>query len=180
MNQFIGTLSKIIAPIITGFLGYLLGKQKKIDELQLQQAFPKAEEISTLMQEVYHEDMSFIDIWESNFGHLENFQQGINYFQERNIYQPDRDRIIALSEKRQELREKIRSSRVYLNAKTLNLIEDYLKINEFTFSYDGMGGILYTGYWREFFNNILDDDRIQKRKRLYQKIKKRLNKIYRV
>ena len=180
MNQFIETLSTIITYIIIGFLGYLLGKQKKIDELRLQQAFPRAEEISTLIQEVYHEDMSFIDIWKSNFGHLENFQQGINYFQGRNIYQSFRERVNALSEKRQKLREKTRSSRLYLNAKVLNLIEDYLKIDEFTFSDDGMGGILFTNYWREFFNNILDNDRIQKRKRLYQKIKKRLNKVYQV
>lgn len=180
MNQFIEALFKIIVLIITGFLGYFLGKQKKIDELQLKQAFPKAEEISSLIQEVYDEDMSLIVIWKSNFGHLSNFQQAINYFEESSLYQPERYRITALSEKRQKLLEKIRSSRVYLNTKTLDLIEDYLKINEFTFRQDGMGGSFSSDYWEEFFSNILDDHRIQKRKRLYQKIKKRLNKIFRV
>jgi hypothetical protein len=170
---------KILSPIIGVILGYVIGKQNKIDEIKIKQAFPKAEEISRLIQEIYHEDISFITIWEKNFGHLDNFQKGVNYFQENAIFDQDRARVIELAKKRQQLHDSIISSRVYLNSKVLNLIEAYLQLDEFSFTDDGMGGVLVTTYWADFFANILDDGKKEKRKKIYQKIKRMMNSLCR-
>ena len=170
----------ILGSILSAFIGYFLGKKKKIDELRLNQAFPRAEEISTLMQDIYHSDISFAEWWKKNFGHLENIQQGINYFEELDIYRDTGRDIISLHDKRNRLRQHTRIARIYLNQKVLDDIEKYLEIDSFSYSHDGMGGILFTSFWGEFFLNLLDEEKSKERKKLYRRIKNRFNKMHNV
>lgn len=178
MDEIIGLVKLIGLPFITGAIGYVVGRQKKIDELLIAEAVPRSEQVSLLIQEIYNEDMAMIEIWNNNFGHFDNSQEAINYFEEREIYSTYRDRILELSNKRQQLSDLIRSSRIYLNHKTLNMVDNYLSISKFSYHDDGMNGALYTEFWREFFINILDKKKISTRNEIYNKIKNRLSKLY--
>ncbi len=171
----------ILGIIISSTAGYIFGRRKKIDEIRLNIAFPKAEEISIIIQEIFDDEESLTKWWHNNFGHLKNIDEGIEYFEKHNnLYENEHQVVQNLLNKSGLLCKNVRSARIYLNEKDLDRIEEYLSIGHFTYSSDGLGGILFSTFLKEFFSNLLDEENSKKRIALFAEIKKRLNKMHNI
>lgn len=163
---------------LSAVLGYFFGRRQEIDKLRLQAAFPRAERISTLIQEIHGIEAQLVRWWQSNLGHLETIDHGLAYFETSSLYEAKRQQILDLTQERGNLNSEIRTARVYLNQSDLDRIEKYLELGHFEYSHDGMGGIIFTNFWRAFWYTLLDDKKGEEREALFEKIKTRLNRMH--
>jgi len=172
---FIGPL---VGCFFGSFFGYLFGKRKIINELRLNKAFPIAEEIAVLVQETYECEQSLISFYNSNFSHLPKIEAGVAYMEERPVLYRDIYATVEIYRKKLDnLCREIRRSRIYLNDKSLDKIEEYWSIGDIRYDTDCIGG---SSYLVEFFKNILDEDNLKIRKILFKKIKKSFTKLHNI
>ena len=70
-------------------------------------------------------------------------------------YQEQYDHIKELQEKRGLLFDELRGARLYLDAKTIRKIQEYLKLGEVEYITDG--GLMVDTFLLEFFRNLKDE-----------------------
>lgn len=162
-----------------GIVGYFSGKQAKIDEIRIKEAFPKAEEISSKFLSIHELYNYFHRYWDLNF--QLNFslnritvEQAADSIDTNSHFSLFKDKVNEYENNIKFLKELINSSHIYLNQKTLMLIKDYLNISYYRISLDSLGNSNKT---EKFLDNLLDKTNALKRKKLYDIIFNKLKRL---
>jgi hypothetical protein len=92
------------------------------------------------------------------------------------MYKPEARVIENILKNKKILIKEIIASRIYLNSKILDLIEQYLELGNFSYSHTG--GMMSSNYNEKFFKNLLDKKRINQRKDIYKKIRRNFSKLH--
>jgi hypothetical protein len=171
-----------LAPILTALgtlVGYVIGRRQEADKVRITQAFSRAEEVSSLILTIRDTEEGLADWYRRNFTPQLSFPEAMERIETRGTFESERARVDELLRSRHTLVEKVRLARVYLNPSDMDRIVEYINLGSFTFSHDGVGGILFDTRYRAFFANLLDSSLCIRRAALFGKIKKRLNKMHR-
>ncbi len=160
------------------FLAYLLGRRQEMEKIRIATAFPKAEELAILIQDLHHTEGALRKWYEENFTPQLSLEDAVERIEQKAMFAEERKLINNLTSKRNELRDKIRASRVYLQASDLDRLETYLSVAGFSFQHDGMGGVFFTNFYRQYFASLLDDGKWKRREKLFRKIERRLSKMH--
>ncbi len=163
----------------TAALGYWVGRAQEVDRQRLVRAFPVAEEIAVLAQGVHSARTTVITWFNENFSHISTRGEAVRLFEKHgSLYESERQRIVELLKLERELGSKLHVGRVYLNARDMDRLEQYVQLGAFHFTDDGMGGALYTDYWERFFDNLLEPETRARRDRLWLRIRRRFPKMH--
>jgi hypothetical protein len=93
------------------------------------------------------------------------------------MYEDKYNLIKDLSGLKINIRDNLKIGRLYLDKKIIVYIEEYLDLYNFTYSSDGVGGMLFNDYYYKFFMNLMDKNIEIKSDYLKKKI---MNKIRRL
>jgi len=165
----------LIFALITSFFSFQYGKRSKKYAIILSKAIPLAERILELLNQINELNNQLTSYFKNNFGKDTPFEDKIDKFRAYS-YTLDKDakeNIQELLKKRDDLKELITKSYLYLNNEILHSIKKYLSIGDFVFS----KGIQFSDFEEKFWANLTNAENITKRDFYYSKIIKKLNKL---
>jgi len=173
--DILNTLLSAGVSLLSIFVGYLLGRRSKIDEIQLAKKHELAEQLSVLLQEDFDDRLNLRQEYHENFDHLKDLSEAMYYFDKhQNLYSGIRKRMERMPTRRDSLKVANRKAAIYLPENVTSSIDEYLKLTYFTYWSDGVGFI--NSFAEEFFKNLLDDDTWESLQNHYTSILNRLRK----
>ena len=160
-----GGAAWLISMIIT----YKLGRKSKIDDIHIKKRHEYAEIMADALKKDFKERQTLLELYEKNFGHLKEIAEADEAFNRfPSLYKEMRTIIAELPNGINKLEEISRKATVYFNPAVMNDVENYISETRFSFATDGTGGLLYNTFFLSFFNNLLDQKKILKRKSLFE------------
>lgn len=165
----------IVSIVATAKISYYYGRKKAVDEIRLKKGFEIAEQIAVSIQAIHEDYVKVTKNYQLNFSETKNVDVAAQKMLDSDLYQADIKYIDELWDKREKLSNLVKSGRLYLDAKTLELIESYL--SKCSFSWQDDGGLISNTYLNEFLRNLTDSDTAKIRNHTYKKILPRLKKL---
>jgi uncharacterized membrane-anchored protein YhcB (DUF1043 family) len=177
MNE---NLIKIGLPLLFGvllsILTYRLGRRAKIDEQKIEKGVELGREITILFQDVAALVDHLHEFYRSNYEHLKNVDKAVDNFEKmKTLYEPEYIAIEELSNKKQQLAEKIMEGRYLLKSSILVDMQTYLDLLKFKYDQDVFGSM--TAFYRQLFLNLMDSKSSKKRKNIKGKVLGKLHKL---
>jgi hypothetical protein len=163
--------------IVSSIVSYFFGKKTAIDKARIDRGFTLAEEIAVIFQEVNELEKTLCTVYDMNFGDR-SFEEAWDTLERlRGTYNQQFNQIRELSETREQLNEKLKPARVYLRKSVIDDIQKYIDLSLFRYNTDG--GIMTDTFEREFFRNLVSDEKRRERSSLEKRIKTKLSKLIR-
>lgn len=177
MDNIIGFLKSdfaitLMTIIVSGILGYIFGKRKKILDIKISKGFEKAEDVSRFINTIEENISSLIITYKLNYKTekydlraLENFEDRIEtiFESEKIKFSKYQDAIVSLNDLRKVIG-------VYTSKNLSDNIKIYLDC--LIFKHSDQGGP--DGYIFRFFHHFLDSKKEAKRKAAFKNVIKEL------
>jgi len=182
-DEILKTFGPYVLAILGTFVGYYLGRRSKFDDIRIGKGFELAEEVSRLFQDVAELETSLFEFYRINFAEREDgYRQSVedavdSFLRLKPMYRVRHEEIEKLSKKRERLIRTLKRARLYLDNRTISMMNRYLKLGDFQYMTDG--GVMTNTYHLGFFRNLIDPRKHRTRKRLRKAITKRLRKLVR-
>jgi hypothetical protein len=164
-----------VAWILSISITYRLGRKSKIDDIRINKLHEYAQIIVSVLSKDFNERKDLVESYERNFNHFDEIEKAVDAFEiHTSLYKDMRNIIIELPKNIDKLEEKSRNAKIYFDLNLIKDIEGYVKTTRFSYISDGMNGLMFNTYCLSFFKNLLDQENIIKRKKLYDNILSKL------
>jgi len=162
---------------LSAVITYELGKRAKIDDLRIKKQHELREQLSIALQQDYQLRESLTRQYKDNFGHLDRRAANEAFAKHEGLYQRMRECINDTSETRAKIHSLAQEGSIYLKPKVSELLSKYLEATTFSYTTDGMGGLLINTYYNSFFEKLLDDQSARTRIIPFHEIMNKLRKF---
>lgn len=164
--------------ILSNVIVYMIGRRTRVDEIKIKRKFDLAEQLAVALQKDHNSREDFMDWFKANLGHLDLMEALAAFDQHAGVLYKNTDaKFEALQNTRAEIGKLNMDAVIYFDKSFHEMVNKYMHATEFSYTHDGVGGIIFNNYARAFFSNLLDADKIEVRRESFEEIIDRLRRM---